>query len=673
MHHCKNIAVCLLALLWVLPSFTQGSQSNLFPDFEKIKGKALDNLKNFPNQDTARARALVRIIKTASFLKQMQQVKPYCDEGLALSRKTGYTRGMAECYRFLGSYYKSSLDTRRAHIYFDSTILATQNESSNAMRELRAQAFRWKGMIYYDQENYYEALNNLFEALKYYETDPGAITIYLYSSLTIIYSRLNNYDQAAFYAKKNLALAEKSFPFIFQAQAYLTLTDIAIQKGEFHLATYYLDKIKPHMPDSTEMMMNFSYYECRGLISYQQQQYEGAFAFYKEAYGYAVQSHHSINMNTALYFLTTIALKQGKLDIAKKYAEESAALAEKINSKGGKIDAYASLSDYYHQAGNSNKAYEFLQKAVVLKDSLLSETNIKQANTLAAIYEADKRQKEIFRLQNEKQAQDASVRSKSTLNMIFIATIIGLLVFGYLAYRTIKSEQQVANQQQEIQQQRISELEKDRQLLTVNAMLKGQEEERSRIAKDLHDGLGGMLSGVKLSFINMKENLLLPPENLRGFERSISMLDNTIAELRKVAHNLMPETLVRFGLEESLKDFCQSIQASSGIEVIYQQLGEERRLTAQGEITVYRVVQELVNNALKHAEAKRIIVQLCKGPTKTNITVEDNGKGFDADTPGIKKGAGFSNIKYRVNYFKGTLDINSQPGNGTSVNIELMA
>jgi len=672
MHDFRINAVRFLALLFLVPCMLAG-QTNLFPDFEKIKNKAVTNLENFTNQDTARARALVRIIKTASFLKQMQQVRPYCDEALALSRKTNYKKGMAECYRFMGSLYKSSLDTRNAHLYFDSVILVTQNAEDNAMRELRGQAMRWKGMIYYDQENYYESLNYLFEALKYYDEQAGDIAVYLYSSISIIYVRLNNFEQAAFYAKKNAALADKKFNHIYQAQAYLTLVDISVQKGELHLATYYLDRIKPFMPDSVETIIDFAYYELRGLVSFEEQKYDSAFAYYQQAYKYATVSGHTISTNTALYYLTTIALKLGKTDLAKKYAEENLALAEKINAKGGKIKALINLSDYFHQTGNNNKAFDYLQQAAFLKDSLLSETNVKQANTLAAIYETDKKQKEIYQLQSEKLTQDASVRNKSTLNMIFIVTIIGLLVFGYLAYRTIKSEQQIANQQQELQQQRISELEKDRQLLTVNAMLKGQEEERSRIAKDLHDGLGGMLSGVKLSFINMKENMILRPENLSGFERSINMLDNTIAELRKVAHNLMPETLVRFGLEESLKDFCNSIQASTGIDVVYQQFGEERRLSTQAEITVYRVVQELVNNALKHAEAKRIIVQLTKTTTKTNITVEDNGKGFDTDTPDLKKGAGFSNIKYRVNYFKGTLDINSQPGNGTSVNIELMA
>ena len=572
----------------------------------------------------------------------------------------------------LGSFYKSSLDQVTAQLYFDSVIVITHNANAPALLELRAQAQRWKGMIYYDQENYYEALNYLFEALKYYEENDGPFTAYLYNTITIIYIRLNNFDQAEYYAKKHIALVEKKgFGNMAQAEAYLSLVDICIQKGEFHLASYYLDKMKPYMPDAQETMLDFSYFECRGNISYQLQQYDSSYYYYQQAYKFAVASGHTINTNTALYFLTTIALKLGKTEAAKNYGEENLALADKISSKGGRIKALLNLSDYYHQAGNNNKAYDFLDKATSLKDSLLSETNIKQANTLAAIYETDKKQKEILKLQNEKQTQDASVKHKSTLNIVFVATIIGLLVFGYLAYRNIKSEQKIANQQQEIQKQKISELEKDRQLLTVDAMLKGQEEERGRIAKDLHDGLGGMLSGVKLSFINMKENMVLPAENLPGFERSIEMLDNTIRELRKVAHNLMPETLVRFGLEESLKDFCNSIQTSTGIKVVYQQFGENRKLPTQAQITIYRIVQELVNNVLKHADAKQIIVQLTRSHIKTGITVEDNGKGFDVKMLDLKKGAGFNNIKYRVNYFKGNLDINSQPGNGTSVSIEL--
>ena len=667
----RATALCLLFFFFLAK--TNFAQVELFTQFDQRKDKAVAELKKYNNPDTARVNALIKVFTTAVFLKQQKQVKPYCDEAMVISKKLNYKEGVAKCYLFKGNFYRSSGEKQIAHAYFDSLISISEDAKDSTMLELRAQAYRWKGMIYYAEEDYYEALPDFFEALKYYDYDVGYVTVYMYTNIASIYTKLNNLDQAIFYATKNVAISENGFPPIYKVQAYLGLVDIYLLKKELTLATAYLDKVEPYMPDSIETTMNFSYYENRGRVFFLEQKFDSSYYYYKEAYRYATISSHEDYVNTALYYLSNNALKLGKLHDAKKYGEENLAIAERLNAKEGKIGAILNLSDYYHKAGNAGKAYELLRKATELKDSLLSEKNIKQANTLAAVYETSKKQNEIIQLQNEKTKQAEEVEQKSMLNKIYISTIIGLLFFGYLAYRTIKSEQKLARQQQEIQNRKINDLEKDKQLLRIDAMLKGQEEERSRIAKDLHDGLGGMLSGVKFSFVNMKENLILSGEDADGFDRSIEMLDNTISELRKVAHNLMPETISRFGLEESLKDFCSTIETSTGIRVVYQQLGEDRKLSTRAEIAVYRIVQELVNNALKHAEAKQIIVQLTKNHVKTAITVEDDGKGFDAKILDSKKGAGFNNIKFRVNYFKGALDINSQPGNGTSVNIELIA
>ena len=670
MYRPSKTAIFCIAFCLLIQSI---NGQDMFSSFEQRKEKAIAALKNYNKPDTARVNALIRVFTTAIFSKQQQQVRPYCDEAMVASKRLKYKKGLAECYLFNGHLNRTAGNIPVAQAYYDSIIDISNDAKDSTLRELRAQAYRWKGMIYYEQEDYYEALPFFFEALKYFDYDIGKVTVFLYSDMTNIYIRLNNLDQAAFYAAKNVSLTEKSFPKTYQAEAYLSLVDIYIQKNELQLARVYLDKMKPFMPDKDETMINFGYYADRGRISYLLKQYDSSFAYYQQAYEYATIAGHDVNVVAALYYLSSTSLKLGKIQLAKKYAEENLALSEEINSKRSKVDALMNLSEYYHRTGKNSKAYELLQKATGIKDSVLSETNIKQANTLAAIYETGKKQKEILRLKDEKEIQAVSIAKNSTLNKVFISTIIGLLIFVYLAYRTVKNEQKITLQKQEIQKQKISELEKDKKLLTAEAMLKGQEEERSRIAKDLHDGLGGMLSGVKLSFNNMKENIVLSPENQHSFERSIAMLDKTISELRKVAHNLMPEVLVKFGLDEALKEFCCYIETSTGIDVIYQQLGEDRQLSSQADITIYRIVQELVNNALKHAEAKQIIVQFTKNHVKAGITVEDDGKGFDINDPALKKGAGLSNIMYRVNYFKGTLDINSQPGKGTSVNVELIA
>ena len=670
----SRIFPVFLAAVLLLCAGNNYAQQDMFANFEIEKKKAVVELNKFQDKNIARVDALVRVLKTSMFLKQQKVVKPYCDEALAISRNINYAKGLGECYLFIANIYRGSLNDSAAHIYYDSVIQVCHNAADTSLNELNAKANRWKGLMYETKENYYEALSYFFEALKYYERDKGFLTYYLYTDMSNIYLKLNNLQQAAWYAEKAIALsAEKGFNNAYKAGAYLVLTEVLVERRQLSLASYYLDKVQPFVPDSTEMLVNFSYYQKRGEINYLLQKYDSSFVYYQQAAKYAQITGHNLNKTAALYFLSSSALKIGKLDIAKKYADENLALAEKLNATGGKINALMNLSDYYYRTNNPGKAYEFLQRAANLKDSMLSETNIKQINTLSAIYESDKKQKEILQLRNEKEVQQIAVKEKSTLNRIFIATIVGLLIFGYLFYRDFKKGQQIANQQQEIQQQKISELQKDKQLLTVDAMLRGQEEERSRMAKDLHDGLGGMLSGVKLSFVNLKEKLLLPAEYQVNFERSINQLDNTISELRKIAHNLMPEVLVNFGLEEALKDFCRSMQISSGITIVYQQFGENRKLNSQAEVNIYRIVQELVNNALKHAGAKQIIVQLTKNEYKTTVTVEDDGRGFDTKTTGVKKGAGLSNIKNRINYFNGVLDIVSDPGNGTSVSIELIA
>jgi two-component system, NarL family, sensor kinase len=223
-----------------------------------------------------------------------------------------------------------------------------------------------------------------------------------------------------------------------------------------------------------------------------------------------------------------------------------------------------------------------------------------------------------------------------------------------------------------LQQQRIAELETQQQLTATEAVLKGEEQERTRLAKDLHDGLGGMLSGIKYSFNNMKGNLVMTPDNAQAFERSMEMLDSSIKEMRRVAHNMMPEALVKFGLDTALKDFCNDINNSGALKVTYQSIGLDNAVIEQTTaITIYRIVQELINNTMKHAVAKTAIVQVTKSNNLLSVTVEDDGKGFDTAILNQSKGIGWSNIQSRIEFLKGTLDVQSGKEKGTSVHIEL--
>ena len=137
---------------------------------------------------------------------------------------------------------------------------------------------------------------------------------------------------------------------------------------------------------------------------------------------------------------------------------------------------------------------------------------------------------------------------------------------------------------------------------------------------------------------------------------------------------MMPEALVKFGLDTALKDFCNDISNSGALQVSYQSIGVENATIDQTTaITIYRIVQELINNTMKHAGAQTALVQLSKADSQMSVTVEDDGKGFDTAVLSGTRGIGWSSIQNRVEFLKGKLDVHSQPGKGTSVLIELTA
>ncbi len=670
MFRIKKIALPLgVFLFW--QTNVLNAQDDIFTITQRRNDSTIQELKKFPQPDTFRIKALQAILQSAVFLRQKKQVLAYFDEAFALCKKLNYTKGLADCYVWRGELLKSSEQFKDAHLAFDSAIALA--DLSPLLAEKSAFAYRQKGQIHFSQDDYYNALHFYFEALKYYEYHPDNNTTSLLTNITSIYLRLNNLEKALEFGKKNLQFSEQTGNKMIVVQAQMGLVGIYLKKNDLASASALLDLVAPHIPDAFEMIINGAYYDRRGTIYYLQKKYDSSFIYYQQALYYSEKMGHRLNANLALYHLSDNALKLDKLEIAKKYALQNMALAKKIGTPAARFTALLNMSEYHKKTGNYREAFDLLKEGAQLKDSVLSESNIKQMNTLGAIYEAGKSQKEILQLQTEKNLQHIQLKQKSSWNIFFIICSVGLLAMGLLAYKNRRKSEQLSRQQQALQRQHIADLEKDKQLLAIDSMLKGQEEERNRIAKDLHDGLGGMLSGVKLSFINMKENMVLTPENMAGFERSIELLDSTIKELRKVAHNLMPEALVKFGLDEALKDFCNSIATASQLKVIYQQFGEQRKLSNTAEVFIYRIIQELVNNSLKYAAAKTIMVQLTKYERKISITVEDDGKGFDTNTIESMKGAGFSNIRYRVNYFKGTIDIVSGPGEGTSVNIELIA
>jgi signal transduction histidine kinase len=290
-------------------------------------------------------------------------------------------------------------------------------------------------------------------------------------------------------------------------------------------------------------------------------------------------------------------------------------------------------------------------------------------NFINAKYKARERTYEIEKLENEKKVQSVRIQRRNTIVFALSGILLASFVAGFALYRNFKISREILRQNSQIQEQRIHELEQERQIIALNSTLQGEETERSRLARDLHDGLGGLLSGLKLTLMNMKGNSIITREGLDLYDHALGLLDTSIKELRHVAHNLMPETLFRYGLKQSLSDFCEGV-GTTGLKVNFAFYGVEKRFDEKMEIAIYRIVQELVNNAMKHAMASVIEVQFISEEGRLSVTVQDNGKGMDLKTIEQSTGKGLANIRSRVASFGGHFDLSSEHGKGTEAIIE---
>ena len=368
---------------------------------------------------------------------------------------------------------------------------------------------------------------------------------------------------------------------------------------------------------------------------------------------------------TTLTGLAMCYLQQKEYAKAQDYAMQAVKLHDELGNMSGKVSATKVLADIAFATGDPAKGYAYELFCDEYEQQHINQVLSKQSSDLEKKYETEKKETQIKKLEAEKTVQQLTIRQKNTLNYILLGSAVTLLLISLLSYRTYK-------QKQRLQQQRIAELETQQQLTATEAVLKGEEQERTRLAQDLHDGLGGMLSGIKYSFNTMKGNLVMTPDNAQAFERSMDMLDSSIKEMRRVAHNMMPEALVKFGLDTALKDFCADINNSGALQVAYQSIGLENLTIDQtAAIAIYRIVQELINNTMKHAAAKNAVVQVTKAGNQLTVTVEDDGKGFDTAILKRARGIGWNNIHNRVEFLKGNLDVQSEKDKGTSVHIEI--
>lgn len=619
--------------------------------------KLADSVELVLKQDIPDSNRAVNMVNRAMFYEVIDSVKAeeLYEEALrfSLSKKLYYQAGLSIRFRLVpkvlkGEFVKYIDDINKAIHYLSLSDNPKARKQEGLLMADKASYFYVNGQ--YDSAISWNLKGiSVLEKNNYYNQ-----TGTLYTNISGCYEVLGMKDKQREYVLKGLEASKKSGEHYLIFGSYLMVSQLYAGENDFKTAMRYCDSAMLYYKEDLSNSRMQLYYLMRAQAYEGLEKYDSSVHYYNKAYLLTKKNSDEWGMTEPLLRMGFGYMKLKRMKEAERLLAKGIELAEYNNFSVFKRTGYELLSKFYEETGNSAKALEAYKKYHAANDSLQNADSKRMALDLDKKYETEKKEKQLL-------LQQSAIRKKNTLNYILIGSIASLLLISLLAYRTYI-------QKRKIQEHKITQLQKEKLLLATQSIVKGQEEERNRLAQDLHDGLGGLLSGVKLQLGAMKGNLILSEEHGRIFNNALSKLDESISEMRRVAHNMMPEALMKLGLQQALQDYCDGLSSSQSFTINGEFHGLEKRLEPSTEVVVYRIVQELLNNAVKHSGASVILAQVMRQDNSLTITVEDNGQGFEKEA--LLQGAGLKNIRSRVDYLKGQLDIQTTPGKGTSVHID---
>jgi len=590
----------------------------------------------------------------------------YLNKFYVSSKKINYSKGIVEYFRIKAvSYFIQQKE--------DSVQVAIQKAFGEARRlknqkEL-ALVMDLKGWIFQNKEQYDSATYYFIDALKIADSNNDIkFSAEIANNLSILFWTIGDFKKAATYASGAYFNGLKLRDTMLMSNGLFNLGNAKGQLKQYDSARILYRKVTELITDPSK----YNYVLFRALSNdaamlSEENRTDESIKKYKEI----LQLSSKVPPSLMAYIYSGLGAAQLKKNLpadAEVNLTKAVSIAQRANDTYSLRDNYLLMAKIKKARSDFKSALFFREKYDSLNEKMMNEATTKNMHALEKKYNSAKKDNQIARQQLSLVENKNIIQTENNINAALISGIILLLFVALLVYRNFRNRHKILKQSEELKMQKIQELENEKQLIAARSLLQGQEEERTRLARDLHDGVGGLLSGVKLSMSNMKGNFFLSEENALAMNNVIMQLDQSIAELRRVSHNMMPESLIKYGLKEALENYCETLNISGKIKVQLQAYGMEERMEQSNEIVAYRMVQELLNNVIKHADAKNVLIQLVRKQDHFTLTVEDDGKGFDPKE--ISSGAGLQNIKARAEYLNGTLDIVSSRGEGTSVTIE---
>jgi two-component system, NarL family, sensor kinase len=621
-------------------------------------------LQNGP--DSVRARASFAL---AEFWRAKDTLKAttFLKEGAPFVKKDAYLQA-------LYTYYEGHLladnhpdESQEKYLLADSLLARFKTREAYLFR---AKTWYEYGRLQQHKDNYKAFADIILNKSIPFARQSGNHTVLgkNYLGLAIVFKNAGQFEKAETYclqAIDTLKTVHPSPPELIDA--WHTIAENYSLSGKNVKARAALDSMYPLLAAYPDSEYYLDYYAAEGMYFTVQNQYKNALA--------------SLDKGVALAKKLGRDYDEQRLLLQKFYAyyNDKSYLAAKevltylmkqklmMEITGNRLQLYYGMAATYEGLKQWAPAFEWMKRYSELSDSVSQSQLKNDVHALEIKFKDAEKQKEINSLKAQQIQESLAAKNSRLVNWLLGSASIFLLVVLIFALVIYRSNKKLLVQKELSYQQTLHEIEQQQQLQFSQAVLQGEEQERRRLAQDLHDGLGGMLAGAKMNLSTQIADTYSPDQRTE-LEKITLQLDNSVTELRRIAHNMMPVNLLKFGLTTALKDLCESLMSDT-THIDFQALGIEDTLREEVQIHIYRIVQELLSNAVRHAQATHIILQCSQNDDLFFITQEDNGKGFDQDIPA--KGIGLSNIKNRVGFLKGKIDIDSAPDAGTTINIEL--
>lgn len=642
--HQPDKAILLFLLFFISSSLTG-----------QVNVDSLSSLIKTSSSDVDRAKSAILLAKHYLSI-DLNKTKEYASKALEYTADLDSLNIEANDQLARYYFFKSQLDT--SLIYFQkSREIAHKNHDEKIVSSINISI----ASVYLRQSRYNEAIELLIENVQYFEDQNDPVNVgKCYVNISAAQAELGNYEQAISYSEQALSIFND---YNEDAIKLIVLPNLATQYLKYGDTTRavktFLEAESFAISQNNKRSLALTYNNL-GELYLSQKKYDQAKVYIERS----IDSKKSINLlkgiETNYHNLGVVLAAQGQHNEAIKWYNK----ALENSDASYKSAIYEKLKDSNKSLGKVSKALSYAELSRALSDSLQTEIDYREFTEISAKYEASQKEVEILALQNKNQQLELVKNRNQTYLFGSLGILLSAILLTFFYIKNQKRKQIIQRQKHEFQQKEMIEKIKEQELETIDRIVEGQEEERIRIAEDLHDSLGSKMATLKLYIDNVNAD-----EGIVSLVKARELADIAYKEVRNISHNINSGVLTDKGLLPAIRKMTSYIADHNDLEIEIIDIDVSNRLDNATEIQLFRVLQELITNVLKHAGASHLTIQLTGYQEALNIMVEDNGKGFDKNM--ITRGMGLSNLEKRLAKIGASYEIDSSVGRGTNVMINV--